>query len=183
MLGFLDQSYDYHSLDTLSGETQQDWYLKINPVGKIPCLIMNDGEVVIESNAILWRLAQGTHWWPADIGAQTRVMSWLFWEQYSHEPALAVARSWKVYRGYDQEKPAEFAALIEKARGALKMLDMQLQHTHWLAASHPTIADICLNPYTAMVGDAGIDVSAYPGVQAWLDRFAALDRYRPITDL
>ena len=81
------------------GETQEDWYRQINPVGKIR-LVGDSGETLNKSNAILgdWRRAD---WWPTDVSAQSR-LSWLFWEQYSHEPALAVARSWKVYRGWDQ---------------------------------------------------------------------------------
>ncbi len=182
MLSFLSRTYDYQSLDTVKGETQEGWYRQINPVGKIPCLILESGETLIESNAILWRLAQGSDWWPTDVSAQSRVLSWLFWEQYSHEPALAVARSWKVYRGWDQERPAEFAALVEKAHEALGMLEMQLQHSQWLATDRPTIADISLYPYTAMVGDAGIDTSVCPSVQAWLQRFEALNDFKPITE-
>ncbi len=183
LLNFLRQSFDYQSLDTVKGETQENWYQQINPVGKIPCLVLDDGETLIESNAILWRLAQSTPWWPDDLSQQSRVLSWLFWEQYSHEPALAVARSWKVYRGWDQERPEAFADLIAKSHEALSMLNMQLTYTNWLATDQPTIADISLYPYTAMVADAGIDTSAYPGVQAWLTRFAALEGYVLISDI
>ena len=182
MLGFAGKAFDYQSLDTVGGETQADWYRQINPVGKIPCLILDGGETLIESNAILWRLAQGSPWWPSEVSAQSRVLSWLFWEQYSHEPALAVARSWKVYRGWDREKPAEFQGLIEKSHDALKMLDMQLRHSDWLATDRPTIEDISLYPYTAMVGDAGIDCAAYPSVQAWLRRFEALENFKSISE-
>ena len=180
---FLGQDYAYQSLDTVKGETQEDWYLKINPVGKIPCLVLDSGETLIESNAILWRLAQGTDWWPADLSAQSRVLSWLFWEQYSHEPALAVARSWKVYRGWDRQRADEFKVLIERSHEALKMLETQLQHSDWLATDRPTIADISLYPYTAMVGDAGVDTSTYPGVQKWLRRFENLIGYQKINRL
>ena len=181
MLNFIGRDYEYQSLDTHAGETQQDWYAQINPAQKIPCLVLDTGETLIESNAILWRLAQGTPWWPGDVQAQSRVLSWLFWEQYSHEPALAVARSWKVYRGWDQEKPQAFQALIEKSHGALDMLNQQLQHSDWLATDAPTIADIALYPYTAMVGDAGVDTAAYAGVQTWLKRFEALNMYQAIS--
>lgn len=180
LLAFLKKTYDYQSLDSVNGQTKEDWYLKINPVGKIPCLVLDDGETLIESNAILWRLAQGTPWWPSDLSAQSRVLSWLFWEQYSHEPALAVARSWKVYRGWDQEKPDEFQQLIAKSHDALAMLNMQLTYTDWIATDQPTIADISLYPYTAIATDAGIDTNAYPAVQAWLSRVAALEGYVPI---
>lgn len=182
LLTFLGQDYTYQSLDTVGGETRQDWYLKINPVGKIPCLVLDKSETLIESNAILWRLAQGTDWWPTNPSEQSRVLSWLFWEQYSHEPTLAVARSWKLYRSWDQEKPEAFADLIKGAHEALTLLNMQLQHSHWLATDHPTIADISLYPYTALASDAGIDTVTYPGVHAWLRRFEALDGYVRLTE-
>ncbi len=181
MLSFLGIEYAYQSVDTIAGETQAPWYQRINPAGKIPCLVLASGETLIESNAILWRLAQGTLWWPQDLSAQSRVLSWLFWEQYSHEPALAVARSWKVYRGWDQTRPQDFEALIDKSHSALRLLDMQLGHTAWLATDRPTVADISLYPYTALAGDAGLDLAAYPGVQAWVQRFQALDLYSPIS--
>ncbi len=181
MLSFLEIDYAYQSIDTIRGETRAPWYQRINPAGKIPCLVLTSGETLIESNAILWRLAQGTDWWPQDLSAQSRVLSWLFWEQYSHEPALAVARSWKLYRGWDQSRPQDFQALLDKSHDALRLLNMQLGHTPWLATDRPTIADISLYPYTALAGDAGLDLTTYPGVQAWVQRFQTQNLYTQIS--
>lgn len=183
MLGFLGQDFEYESVDTLRGGTREAWFLKINPAGKIPCLVINETTSVVESNAILWRLAQGTPWWPEDMEAQTRIMSWLFWEQYSHEPALAVARSWKVYRGWDLERPQDFAGLIERSYEALALMESQLSQSDWLATSAPTIADISLFPYTALFAEAGGSLAAYPAVKAWVARFKGLPGYGPIEDL
>ena len=178
LLNFLKQPFDYQNLDTLGGETQEDWFLKITPMGKIPCLVLDTGETLIESNAILWRLAQGTKWWPHELSIQTKVLSWLFWEQYSHEPALAVARSWKLYRGWDRQRTQQFKKLINKSYEALKILEMQLTYSDWLATDQPTIADIGLYPYTALANEAGLDLDAYPYVQAWLKRVEQLPNYK-----
>ena len=179
-LGFSQQKYSYQSLDTVQGETKEDWFLSINPAGKIPCLVLESGETVIESGAIVWRLLQGTPWWPQDLAEQTRVLSWMFWEQYSHEPALAVARSWRVYHGKDLEDPEGFAELIEKSKTALGLMEMQLTYSDWMATDRPTLADLVLFPYTDMVGDAGLELDGFPAVQAWLARFKTLEQFVPI---
>lgn len=179
-LAFKGLGCDYRSLNTVGGETRKDWFRAINPAGKVPCLVFGPGETVIESGAIVWRLLQDTSWWPSDLQVQTRVLSWMFWEQYGHEPALAVARSWVVYRGWNQEKPEDFAALLTKSHEALALMEMQLSYSNWLAADAPTLADLVLFPYTALAGDAGLSLDTYPNVQAWLQRFQELDGFVPI---
>ncbi len=181
LLNFLRKPYKWVGVDILAGETKSPDFLKINPVGKIPVLEFEDGRRLIESNAIMTFLADGTDWIPSDPFQKAQMFSWMFWEQYSHEPNVAVLRFWHHYLEMTPELKAQVPEKEKKAYAALDIMEMQLSHTDWLVGDGPTLADIALYAYTHVAEEAELDMSDYPAIRAWIGRFAALPGYVPIT--
>ncbi len=160
--------------DTATGATQTPAFLALNPNGKVPVLRLNDGTILTESNAILLHFAEGTAWLPPPSLARTRVHEWLFFEQYTHEPAIAVARnliSWRREAHLHTERLAQCATQGAKA---LTIMERRLSQADWLVGTTPTIADLALFAYTHRADEAGFSLHPYPGVQAWIDRITAL---------
>ncbi|MEM9421742.1 MAG: glutathione S-transferase family protein, partial [Pseudomonadota bacterium] len=141
------------------------------PTGKVPFLKLANGRGLPESNAIILFLADtvgGGGLIPDDAFTRAQMMSWLFWEQYSHEPAIAVRRYQKRFlEKSDDEIPA---ALMEKGITALSLLEKQLSHTEYLVGDSITLADIALVAYTRLAPEGGFDLSRYPGIMAWIKR-------------
>jgi glutathione S-transferase len=167
----------YRRIDTTQnrGETRTPEFLAINPIGKIPTVVFDGGRTMSESGAILYYFARDTTLFPGDAWDQASVLRWMFFEQYSHEPYIAVNRHWKLHL-----PPSEQAQLADRiaqnhARGerALSVMEQQLGRDDWLAAGYYTIADIALYAYTHTAADGGFDLDAYPGIRRWLDRVAA----------
>ena len=174
---FARLGFAYRRVDTTQnrGETRTPEFLAINPIGKIPTLVFDDGRVLSESGAILYYFARDTVLFPADAWEQANALRWMFFEQYSHEPYIAVNRHWKLHL-----PPAEQNALAERMaanhqRGeqALAVMERQLSASDWLAAGRCTIADIALHAYTHTATDGGFDLARYPGIQTWLGRVAS----------
>jgi glutathione S-transferase len=167
----------YRRVDTTQnrGETRTPEFLAINPIGKIPTLVFDNGRVLSESGAILYYLARDTVLFPAEAWDQANVLRWMFFEQYSHEPYIAVNRHWKLHLSQaEQNALAErMVANHERGEQALAVMEQQLDDADWLAAGHCTIADIALYAYTHTAADGGFDLTRYPGVQAWLARAAS----------
>lgn len=183
LLAFLRTPYEYKAYDIIRGETRTPEFLnKVNPNGRIPVLELDDGRMLPESNAILTYLAEGTHWMPSDPFTKAQVMSWMFWEQYSHEPNIATLRFWAHLPELTDAQRNQIAGKRAEGEAALALMDMQLGHTDWLVGTSPTIADIALYAYTHVAEDGGYKLANYPGVQAWVDRVASLPDYVPITD-
>ncbi len=164
----------YRRVDTTQnrGEPATAEFRAINPIGKIPTLVFDDGRILAESGAILFYFAQGSRFWPEDDWDQAQVLRWMFFEQYSHEPYIAVNRHWKLHL-----PAAEQAALAERmatnhTRGlqALEVMEQRLSGADWLAAGTYTIADIALFAYTHTAGEGGFDLQPYPGIRRWLVR-------------
>lgn len=171
----------YRRIDTTQnrGETRTPEFLAINPIGKIPTVVFDDGRMLSESGAILFYFAQATPLWPRGDWEQAEVLRWMFFEQYSHEPYIAVNRHWKLHL-----PAAEQAALAdrladnhERGKRAFAVMEHQLSGQDWLAAGRYTIADIALYAYTHTATDGGFDLAPYPGVGRWLDRVAAQPRH------
>jgi glutathione S-transferase len=157
------------------GETRRPEFLAKNPNGRVPMLELDDGTCLPESGAILWYLGKGTPLVPEERLEQAEVLQWMFFEQYSHEPYVAVARFWLAFA-----PPAELEKkrhLVPewhaKGNAALGVMETHLRDRDWLAAGRYTIADIALYGYTHCAADGGFDLGRYPGVQAWLARVAA----------
>jgi glutathione S-transferase len=170
MLSLLGISYQWIAVDILNGETQTPAFLEKNPNGKIPVLELEDGTCLWESNAILNFLADGSHFLPAEPRLRTQVLQWQFFEQYSHEPCIAVARFIQFYLGLPQERLAEYHSLQKAGYRALAVMEQQLKRTPYLVGDRFSIADIALYAYTHVAHQGGFDLSAYPGIVQWLAR-------------
>jgi len=162
-------------VDANAGQTRTPDMLRLNPNGKVPFLTLADGRPLAESDAILLHFAEGTPFLPGDAYERAKVYEWLFFEQYSHEPAIAVRRALLVYPGRRASAtPERLAALLDAGNRALGVMEARLGGAEWLVDGGPTAADLALYAYTHMAGDGGFDLAAYPGISAWLARVAAL---------
>jgi glutathione S-transferase len=167
-------------VDANAGETRTPDFLARNPVGKVPTVELEDGTVLIESNAILGHFAEGTPWLPAAGLARTRVYEWLFFEQYSHEPYIAVARNIISYQRSAEANAARLAQCREGGARALGAMERRLAGHDWLTDAGPTIADLALFAYTHVADEGGFDLANWPGVQAWVARMRALPGLVPL---
>ena len=176
----LNIDHQWIDVDILAGDTKSDDFLKKNPNGKIPLLELDSGETLSESNAIINFLAFGSDLYPNDRLAQARVLQWQFFEQYSHEPFIAVARFINKYLGLPADKADEYAAKQTGGHKALHVMEQQLAQTPFLTGEKVTTADISLYAYTHVADEGGFELEAYPAIRAWLDRVAALPNFRPM---
>ena len=177
MLHLLGLEYQWHSVDILKGEAQAPAFLAKNPNGKVPVLELEDGTCLWESNAILNFLADGSDFLPTEPRLRTQVLQWQFFEQYSHEPYIAVARFIEFYLGLPQERLEEYRKLQTRGYKALDVMEQQLGRTPYLVGEHYSIADVTLYAYTHVAHQGGFDLSAYPAITAWLERVASHPRH------
>lgn len=179
LLAQLALPYHYVPVDILRGETRSRAFLEKNPNGRIPVLELDDGTTLSESNAILYYLARDSEYWPGEPLARARVMQWLFFEQYSHEPNIATLRFWLTIRGLDEESPERVLLPARRAAGeaALAVMDGHLEGRSFLVAERYTIADIALYAYTHIAREGGFDLSRYPAVLEWLARVREQPRH------
>ena len=166
--------HEWVDVDILAGDTKSDDFLGKNPNGKIPLLELDDGETLSESNAIINYLARGSDFYPEGGLAQARILQWQFFEQYSHEPFIAVARFINKYLGLPEEKAEEYASKQAGGHKALQVMDQQLRDKPYITGNNFSTADISLYAYTHVAHEGGFDLEAYPALQAWLDRVASL---------
>ena len=185
LLDQLGREYRWVEVDSAHGQTRTPAYLAKNPNGKVPLLELDDGRRLAESNAILCYLAEGTHYWPngtqpdhAWLRAQT--LQWLFFEQYSHEPCIAVARFIRGWLPADHPRQAELPALIERGKQVLVVMEQHLTGRDWFVGERYGLADIALYAYTHCAGDGGFDLEAYPSIRAWLARVQAQPGHSPM---
>lgn len=172
--GRLGLDYEWVEIDTFGGETRTDAFLAVNPAGQVPVLEREDGRTLAQSNAILLHLAEGSDLIPSDAFDRAKMFEWLFWEQYSHEPYIAVRRTRLKYLG---EAEADLDPdLLAKGRRALGVMEMRLIARDWFAGEAMTLADIALAAYTRVAHEGGFDLSEFPAVQSWVRRTeSALD--------
>jgi len=170
MLNLLGAEYEWVPVDILNGETETEAFLAKNPNGKIPVLELDDGTYLWESNAILNFLAEGTPYLLSEPRLRTQMLQWQFFEQYSHEPAIAVARFLQFYLGLPEERMQEYRSLHKRGYRVLKVMEQQLQRTPFLVGEQFSIADIALYAYTHVAHQGGFDLDQFPGIQAWLER-------------
>jgi glutathione S-transferase len=172
--------YRWVEVSTTKGETRSAQFLARNPNGQVPTLELEDGGFLPESGAILHYLAEGTPLLPADKLGRARTLQWMFFEQYSHEPCIAVARAILRYQPPDSPRRAELPRLQERGRKALAVMEQHLGREPFFAAGRYTVADIALYAYTHCAADGGFDLGAYPAVNAWLARVRAQPRHVPL---
>lgn len=165
---YLGLSYTWVPVDTMKGETKTPEFLAAFPMGRIPAVGFPDGSRLAESNAIIRYVARDSSLLPSDPFAQAKVDEWLFWEQYSHEPYVAVCRFHMVYLG--RAKDAREPWRVERGEAALDLMDRALSGRDWLAGETMTIADICLLPYTRLAPEGGFDLAARVSLRNWIAR-------------
>jgi glutathione S-transferase len=150
------------------GEPRRAEFLGINPMGKIPAVRFDDGDVLSESGAILYWFGRNTPLWPGDERARAEVLRWMFFEQYTHEPALAVLRYMRRFVGNPEVQASRIEELESKAHRALEAMHVRLERNPWIAGTTCTLADMALYPYTKWANEAAIDLDPYPAIQRWL---------------
>ncbi|MBS7542375.1 glutathione S-transferase family protein [Ancylobacter oerskovii] len=162
------------TMSSRDGSTRSPDFLAKNPIGKLPTLELEDGRFLGESNAIMLYLAEGSALVPADAYDRAKMYEWLFFEQYSHEPAIAVRRALFVYEERRHlATPERLAQLLEAGNRALAVMETRLAGHGWLAGDAFSLADISLYAYTHTAEEGGYDFGAFPGIRRWLDRVAA----------
>jgi glutathione S-transferase len=166
------------------GLTRQPEFLAKNPNGRVPLLETDDGRYMPESGAILWYLSEGTPFQPADAWARAEALSWMFFEQYSHEPYVAVARFWLAYAAPEDFEAKKHLVPEWHAKGnaALGVMDTHLKTHDWLAGGRYSIADIALYGYTHCADEGGFDLSAYPALGRWMARLAEQPGHIPLSE-
>lgn len=170
LLSYLGRSYRHIGVDIHKGETQSPEFLDKNPAGQIPLLITEDGRALAESNAIMIYLGEGSDLIPADKFDRAKMFQWMFFEQYKHEPAIAVARFIRHYAMDTRE--AELPNLMTRGNVALGIMETHLSGQDWFACSARSLADIALYAYTHVANEGGFNLREYPAVSDWLARFA-----------
>jgi glutathione S-transferase len=168
----LGLSYETREVDVVERSGHEQLLGELNPALRVPTLVLDDGRALAESNAILYYFGEGSAYLPEDRFARAQVMQWLFYEQYSHEPYIAVLRFWLTYSN-EQPDPARVALRREGALAALDAMERHLQRRTFLVADRYTIADIALYAYTHVAGEAQLELSGYPALCAWLEVVAA----------
>jgi len=168
----------------LGSETRKPEFLAKNPNGRVPLLEFEDGRALPESGAIIWYLAEGTKLVPENKWDRAQALSWMFFEQYSHEPYVAVARFWLKYAA--KEDLAKKQHLVpewqEKGNAALGVMETHLKENDWFAGGRYSIADIALYGYTHCAAEGGYNLSDYPAVGRWLARVAAQPGHIPLDE-
>jgi len=170
--------------DITRGETRTPGFLKnVNANGRVPVLETEEGLFLPESNAILFYLAQGTTFLPDDRLGRARILQWMFFEQYSHEPNIAVARAW--LHVFDTEMTEERRTTLEAKQrlgyDALAVMEKHLKSNDYFVDGRYSIADIALYAYTHVADEGGFDLDGYPAILAWLERVSSQPGYIPIT--
>lgn len=178
LLEQLGRPYDWIETDSSAGATRTPAYLAKNPNGKVPMLELEDGRVLVESNAILCYLAAATPFLPDDRWTYAQALSWMFFEQYSHEPYIAVARFIRGWTPADSPRRGEeLSRCQERGHQALAVMERHLSSNAWFTGSGYGIADIALFAYTDVAHHGGFDLGPYPALRDWLSRVRATPRF------
>lgn len=180
ILDLTGQPYHWVAIDIMRGESRTPDFLALSPVGRIPIVALDGGEVLSESNAILLYFADGTRYLPDDRLERARVHQWLFFEQYNHEPNIATLRFWTQLSGFDDARRAAEPAKRKAGLEALSVMETRLTAHPFLAADRFTAADIALFAYTHVAGQAGFNLADFPAVGAWLERVKTEEGFTPM---
>lgn len=161
-------AHDWIATDIMQGETRTPEYLRMNPAGQVPVLQLDDGRTLAQSNAIIAYLARDSDLVPSDPFERAKVDEWMFWEQYSHEPYVAVCRFAMVYQGKSADERESWR--VERGESALDLMERWLEGRSWFVGDALTVADIALLAYTRLAHEGGFDLSGRGHVQAWIER-------------
>ena len=164
----LDLPYRWVEVNILAGETHTPDFLARNSAGQVPVIVLEDGRALSQSNAIIIHLAEGTGLIPDDSYDRAHMLEWMFWEQYSHEPYVAVARFQVAYLGRAPEDLEP--RIVERGKSALARLELALSSGGFLVGPRLSLADVALVAYTRVAYEGGFDLADCPSVQAWIGR-------------
>jgi glutathione S-transferase len=173
-------AYRWVEIDILKGQTRTPEFLARNPNGRVPLLELEPGRYLAESNAMLCYLAEGTPCLPPPGYERAKVLEWLFFEQYSHEPYIATVRFWVQFLHKRDEWRERIAEAMVKGYAALAVMERQLAQTPFLAGERYSIADVALYAYTHVADEGGYELAAYPAIRAWLERVQAQPGFEPM---
>ena len=180
LLAHLGVPYERSTVDVVDRSNRPELLGGLNPALRVPTLVLDDGRPLAESGAILWYFGEGTQFVPDDRYDRAQVLQWMFFEQYDHEPAIAVVRFWVAYSG----RPEAFADRLQErtaaGQRALAAMERHLDGRDWLVGEGMTLADVALYAYTHVADEGGFDLDLYPGIGRWLDRVAAEPGHVPI---
>jgi glutathione S-transferase len=179
LLNQLEIAYQRIPVDILSGETRTAEFLAKNANGRVPLLSTPEGRSLAESNAILYYLSKDTDMFPTDDWGRAEAMQWMFFEQYSHEPNIAVLRFWE-FSGQARDHQDEIPSKLEASYKALAVMENHLLSRAWFAGNSYSIADIALYAYTHVADEGGVVLDSFPNIVAWLARVASQPGYIPI---
>jgi glutathione S-transferase len=181
LFAHLEIPYERQTVDVADRSNRPELLGGLNPALRVPTIVFGDGRSLGESGAILWYFAEGTSFVPGDAYQRAQVLQWMFFEQYDHEPAIAVARFWLRYSG----RPEAFADRIEErqaaGRRALAAMEGHLADgREFFVGTEPTLADIALFAYTHVAPEGGVELEPYPAIREWIARIEAMPGHIPI---
>ncbi len=178
LLALLKLDFETIQYDVVGGATRTKKYLsEINKNGRIPVLQFEDGRCLAESNAIIYYMAQNTKYFPTDAWQQAKLMEWMFFEQYSHEPFVAVAKYILTMLPADTPRRTEIPTLHEKGYAALQIMEDHLAENSYLVGDHLSVADIALYAYSHKAHMGEFDMSRFPAIDRWFKRIESEDNY------
>jgi glutathione S-transferase len=181
LFAHLGIEYERYTVDVVDRSNRRELLGELNPALRVPTLVLDDGRPLAESNAILCSFGEGTRFVPDDRYDRGQMLQWLFWEQYEHEPALAVARFLKTYAGRPDWYEARREELTKRGEKALKTMERHLDEREWFVDDSMTLTDIALYAYTHAADEGGFSLEPHAAVRAWLDRVAAEPGHVPMT--
>ena len=181
LFAHLGLAYERREVDVADRSNRPELLGGLNPALRVPTIVLDDGRSLGESGAIMWYFGEGTRFVPDAPYERAQVLQWMFFEQYDHEPAIAVVRFWLAYSG--QPRQAFAARLDERVAAGYRALDAMERHLDervWIVGDAMTLADISLYAYTHVAGEGGFELDRYPAIGAWVDRVAAEPGHVPI---
>jgi glutathione S-transferase len=180
LLAHLGIAYERREVDVVERSNRRELLGDLNPALRVPTLVLDDGRPLAESNAILCYFGEGTRFVPEDRYVRAQVFQWLFWEQYEHEPAIAVARFLKTYSGRPELWEEKREELTRRGERVLETMERHLEDREWFAGDAMSLADLALYAYTHAADEGGLSLDGRPAVEAWLERVAAEPGHVPI---
>ena len=180
LLAHLGVEYKRRSVDVVDRSNRPELLGGLNPALRVPTLVLDDGRALGESGAIMWYFAEGTRFVPEDRYERAQMLQWMFFEQYDHEPAIAVARFWLHYSGRAQDFADRLPERQAAGELALAAMERHLDGRAYLVGDSLTLADIALYAYTHVADEAGLDLGSSSAIRAWLERVAAEPGHVPI---
>jgi glutathione S-transferase len=179
LFAHLGIEYERLEMDVVDRSNRREVLGELNPALRVPTLVLDDGRSLAESNAIIFHFAEDTQYLPEDSFERAQVLQWLFFEQYSHEPNIAVARFWALF-GVTPPSPADYELKMKAGRAALQAMDLHLTDRPYFVGEGYTIADIALYAYTHVAPEGGFELEPYPAIRAWLQRVMGQPGHVPI---